>query len=246
MTFSPGTNFYVNNWHASGEQNLIESLIIEAIKWYGMDMFYMPRRYGNLDPVYTEDASSYYDRAYPIEMYIKSVDGFQGEGDFLSKFGVEIRDRVTFTVARRIWSKEVGSNESDKTRPYEGDLIYFPLNRKIFKIMFVEHESVFYQLGALQTFDLICELFEYSNETFNTGIPEVDNLTKKYEFDYTDVGLHTESGDVLVDENEEIPILFEEFEPNSTILEENDMFQEKGLEILNFSEIDPFAEGQRY
>lgn len=246
MTFSPGTNFYFNNWKATGEQNLIESLIIESIKIYGMDMMYLPRRYGNLDPIYTEDSSSFYDRAYPIELYIKSVDGFQGEGDFLSKFGVEIRDRVTFTVARRIWSKEVGSNENDKPRPFEGDLIYFPLNRKIFKIMFVEHEAIFYQLGALQTFDLVCELFEYSNETFNTGIPDVDGLTKKYEFDYTDVGLHTEDGIMLVDENEGIPILFEDFEINSSILDENDMYQEKGLEILNFSEIDPFAEGGRY
>ena len=68
----------------------------------------------------------------------------------------------------------------------------------------------------------------------------------KYEFDYTDVGLHTEDGIMLVDENEGIPILFEDFEINSIILDENDMYQEKGLEILNFSEIDPFAEGGRY
>ena len=246
MTFSPGTNFYFNNFKATGEQNLIESLIIESIKIYGQDMFYMPRRYGNLDPVYTEDASSFYDRAYPIELYIKSIDGFQGEGDFLSKFGVEIRDRVTLTVARRVWSKEVGSQENDKTRPYEGDLIYFPLNRKIFKIMFVEHEAIFYQLGALQTFDLICELFEYSNETFSTGIPEIDKLTKKYESDYTLFGFTTEDGFQLIDENESLPILPEDFDITSTSLDDSDMFQEKGLEILNFTEIDPFAEGGRY
>ena len=246
MTFSPGTNFYFNNFKATGEQNLIESLIIESIKIYGQDMFYMPRRYGNLDPVYTEDASSFYNRAYPIELYIKSIDGFQGEGDFLSKFGVEIRDRVTLTVARRVWSKEVGSQENDKTRPYEGDLIYFPLNRKIFKIMFVEHEAIFYQLGALQTFDLICELFEYSNETFSTGIPEIDKLTKKYESDYTLFGFTTEDGFQLIDENESLPILPEDFDITSTSLDDSDMFQEKGLEILNFTEIDPFAEGGRY
>lgn len=246
MTFSPGTNYYFNNFHSSGEQNLIESLIIESIKVYGQDMMYIPRRYGNLDPVYTEDASSFYDRAYPIELYIKSIDGFQGEGDFLSKFGVEIRDRVTFTVARRIWAKEIGSQENDKTRPYEGDIIYFPLNRKLFKIMFVEHESVFYQLGALQTYDLICELFEYSNETFETGIPEIDELTKKYEFDYTDVGFHTEDGFQLIDENEGIPLLPEDFELASHSLDDSDMFQKEGEKFLNFTEFDPFAEGGRY
>jgi hypothetical protein len=240
-----GTNFYFNNFQASNEQGVIEDLIIESIKIYGQDMHYLPRRYGKLDEVYTEDAASFYDRAYPIELYIKSVDGFQGDGDFLSKFGVEIRDRVTFTMARRIFSDEVGSNEGT-TRPYEGDLIYFPLNKKIFKIMFVEHEAIFYQLGSLQTFDVICELFEYSGETFSTGIPEVDILTKKYEFDFTDAGLMTEAGDILVDETEGIPILFEEYAQKNDLLDDGDMFQQQGNTFLDFTEIDPFAEGRRW
>lgn len=240
-----GTNFYFNNFTNSGEQLLIENLIIESIKIYGQDMFYMPRRYGNLDPVYTEDAASFYDRAYNVEFYIKSVDGFQGDGDFLSKFGVEIRDRVTLTIARRIFTEEVGTNEGT-TRPYEGDLIYFPLNKKIFKIMFVEHEAIFYQLGALQTFDVVCELFEYSGETFNTGIPEVDSLATKYQFDFTDVGLQTEDGIMLVDEVQMIPLVQEDFEIKSPIYDDNDMFQAQGNNIIDFTEIDPFTEGRRW
>lgn len=240
-----GTNFYFNNFTNSGEQLLIENLIIESIKIYGNDMFYLPRRYGNLDPVYTEDAASFYDRAYPIELYIKSVDGFQGDGDFLSKFGVQIRDRVTFTMARRIFSDEVGSNEGT-TRPFEGDIIYFPLNKKLFKIMFVEHEAIFYQLGSLQTFDVICELFEYSGENFSTGIPEVDVLTKKYEFDFTDSGLLTETGDLLTDEQENLPILFENYSQKNDILDDGDMFQQQANGFLDFTEIDPFAEGRRW
>lgn len=240
-----GTNFYFNNFQASNEQGVIEDLIIESIKIYGQDMFYLPRRYGNLDPVYTEDAASFYDRAYPIELYIKSVDGFQGDGDFLSKFGVQIRDRVTFTMARRIFSDEVGSNEGT-TRPFEGDIIYFPLNKKLFKIMFVEHEAIFYQLGSLQTFDVICELFEYSGETFSTGIPEVDVLTKKYEFDFTDSGLLTETGDLLTDEQENLPILFENYSQKNDILDDGDMFQQQANGFLDFTEIDPFAEGRRW
>lgn len=241
-----GTNFYFNNFQNTGEQRLIEDLIIESIKIYGQDMFYMPRRFGNLDQVYTEDASSYYDRAYPIELYIKNVDGFSGDGDFLSKFGVEIRDRVTFTMARRIFDEEVGSNENT-TRPHEGDLIYFPLNKKIFMIMFVEHEAIFYQLGSLQTFDVVCELFEYSNETFATGIPEVDSLTKKYEFDFTYAGLYEETGVFqLIDETEGLPIFFEDYEQKSELLDDNDMFQQQGNNFLDFTEIDPFAEGRRW
>jgi hypothetical protein len=241
-----GTNFYFNNFQASNEQGIIEDLIIESIKIYGQDMYYLPRRFSNLDPVFTEDASSFYDRAYPIELYIKSVDGFAGDGDFLSKFGLEIRDRVTFTMARRIFSDEVGSNEGT-TRPLEGDIIYFPLNKKLFQIMFVEHEAIFYQLGALQTFDVTCELFEYSNETFSTGIPEVDILTKKYETDFTEAGLFTESGNFqLVDEEEGLPILFEEYAQKSDLLDDGDMFQQQGNTFLDFTEIDPFAEGRRW
>ena len=240
-----GTNFYFNNFTNSSEQRLIEDLIIESIKIYGQDMYYLPRRFGSLDPVYTEDAASFYDRAYPIELYIKNVDGFQGDGDFLSKFGVEIRDRVTFTMARRIFSDEIGSNEGT-TRPYESDIIYFPLIKKLFKIMFVEHEAIFYQLGALQTFDVVCELFEYSGETFTTGIPEVDVLTKKYEFDFTEAGLLTETGDLLTDEQENLPILFEEYAQKTDILDDGDMFQQQGNTFLDFTEIDPFAEGRRW
>ena len=243
-----GTNFYFNNFQASNEQGIIEDLIIESIKIYGQDMYYLPRRFANLDPVYTEDSTSFYDRAYPIELYIKSVDGFAGDGDFLSKFGLEIRDRVTFTMARRIFSDEVGSNEGT-TRPLEGDVIYFPLNKKLFKIMFVEHEAIFYQLGSLQTFDIICELFEYSNETFSTGIPEIDILTDKYESDFTDAGLFTESGTgnhQLVDETEGLPILFEEYAQKTDILDDGDMFQEQANTFLDFTEIDPFAEGRRW
>jgi hypothetical protein len=241
-----GTNFYFNNFQASNEQGIIEDLIIESIKIYGQDMYYLPRRFSNLDPVFTEDASSFYDRAYPIELYIKSVDGFAGDGDFLSKFGLEIRDRVTFTMARRIFSDEVGSNEGT-TRPLEGDVIYFPLNKKLFQIMFVEHEAIFYQLGSLQTFDVTCELFEYSNETFSTGIPEVDILTKKYETDFTEAGLFTESGNFqLVDEEEGLPILFEEYAQKSDLLDDGDMFQQQGNTFLDFTEIDPFAEGRRW
>ena len=240
-----GTSFYFNNFNASGEQNLIEDLMIESIKVYGQDMFYLPRKYVNYDQLYTEDDASIYDRAYGVEFYIKSVDGFQGDGDFLSKFGVEIRDRVTFTVARRVFSQEVAVNEGT-VRPLEGDLIYFPLNKKIFKITFVEHESIFYQLGALQVFDVVCELFEYSNETFSTGIPEIDILTKKYEFDFTDVGLHTENGIMLVDEIQALPLVPENFAIQSQILEDNDLFQTGGNNIIDFTEIDPFAEGRRY
>jgi hypothetical protein len=245
MAYAPGTNFYVNNFQNNNEQLLIEDLIIEAIKFYGIDLYYIPRKYTAVDKVYTEDPSSTYGRAYPIEMYIRSVDGFQGDGDFLSKFGVEIRDRVTFTVARRIWLDEIGRSVAT-TRPYEGDLIWLPLNNKPFKITFVEHESVFYQLGALQTFELTCELFEYSNETFDTGIPEIDHLMNKYSTDLDEEGLLSEDGDVLLTE-EGLPVLPESATDTlPTTKDDSDFYQGQGYDIIDFSEHDPLSEGKRY
>lgn len=248
MVFSPGTNFYFNNFTNSQEQLLIENLIIESIKIYGLDMYYLPRTINNLDPIYGADDSSSYDAAWNVEMYIKNVDGFAGDGDLLSKFGLEIRDQITFVVSRRIFSEAVGDVQ-DQIRPNEGDLIFFPLNQKIFRINFVEHESIFYQMGSLQVYELKCELFEYSGEVFNTGIEYVDGLTSNYSMDLLENGsLLTEEGYVLVDEIQGIPLGFEQYESafDTSIGSENDYYQEKGLQIIDFSEFDPFSEGENW
>ena len=106
------------------------------------------------------------------------MDGFEGEGDFVGRFGLEIRDQITFSVAQsRFQSLNTGLS-----RPNEGDLIYFPLTKKLFVIQYVEHEAVFYQTGKLQTYDLQCELYEYSDEDFDTGITAIDNVEKENAF----------------------------------------------------------------
>ena len=209
-------------------------------------MYYIPRTLNNLDTVYTEDSVSSYDSAWLVELYIKNVDGFGGDGDFLSKFGVEIRDRVTLTLSRRIFAQAIG-NKVSIVRPQEGDLIYFPLNNKIFMIKFVEHEAIFYQLGALQTYDLVCELFEYSGERFSTGIPQLDELDDPYKnFDINNVGLLTETDGALADEEQGLPILFEEYTSEDNAFTDNDYYQTQGNNFIDFTEIDPFTEGRRY
>lgn len=238
------TNFYFNNFTNSQEQLLIENLIIESIKIYGQDMFYIPRTTGSYDALYTEDDSPEYNSAFLVELYIKSIDGFQGDGDFLSKFGLEIRDRVTLTIARRVFADEIG-NANQLIRPREGDLIYFPLNNKIFQIKFVEHEAIFYQLGALQTYDLQCELFEYSNEKFSTGIPQVDDLSIPYQNNPSDGTFAMEDGVNLAVENGD-NLALENYSQGSALQEENDFFQEQGNTFIDFTEIDPFSEGGRY
>jgi len=168
------TNTYFRNFDARNEQELLHSLVTESIQIYGHDVNYIPRTLVNTDTILGEDSISEYKDAYSIEMYIKSVDGFEGEGDLVSKFGLEIRDQIVFSVARRAWEGlDIG------VRPKEGDLIYFPLTEKLFQIMFVEHETPFYQTGALPTFDLTCELFTYSDEKIDTGVEEVDVIEQK-------------------------------------------------------------------
>jgi len=163
------------------EQTLIEDLVIESIKIYGMDVWYIPRTLVAKDDILNEDDLSTFSEAHMAEMYVKSVDGFEGEGDFLSKFGLEIRDSITMTIARRTYESEVGAYRTSNTRPMEGDLIYLPLNNKAFEIQHVEHESIFYQMGSLQMYDLRAELFEYSGERFRTGQKFIDELYKNFD-----------------------------------------------------------------
>lgn len=148
---------------------------------YGQDVYYIPRSLIGVDEILNEDYSRFVD-AYAIEMYIESVDGFAGEGDLLSKFGLQIRDQATFVVSRRRWEQLVGiwNNQINNLRPNEGDLIYLPLSNSIFEIRFVEHESPFYQLSNLPVYKLQCELFEYGQEEFETGIREVDRIEERF------------------------------------------------------------------
>lgn len=215
------TNFYFGNFSNSGEQNLIEDLIIETIRMYGMDMWYLPRKLGALDDVLNEDDQPIFDSAFMVEMYVKNVEGFEGDGQFLSKFGLQIRDSITFSMSMRRFTEDVGSH-NDEVRPNEGDLIYFPLNKKIFEVMFVDNKPIFYQMGALQMYDLRCELFEYSNEVFATNITEIDVLLDRYKTTANNTIAGIESIDPIAD---------------------NLTFQTTADEFLDFTESDPFGEG---
>ena len=167
------TNHYINQHSSTPEQNLVHDLIIESIKFYGIDVYWIPRTASsNEDQIYGEDVTESYNAAYLLEMYIKNVEGFEGQGEFLSKFGLDIRDQITFTTSIRRFEQL----DSGYVRPREGDLIYFPLNKKLFEIEFVEHESIFYQAGTLPVYDLRCELFAYNQQAINTGIDEVDQI----------------------------------------------------------------------
>ncbi len=158
------------------EQNLVEDLIVESLRMYGHNCFYLPRKIVNEDTILGEAADSSFEDAYEVEMYLEGVEGFEGEGDLYSKFGVEVRDTATFILSRRSWERFVSldTNLATGLRPNEGDLIYFPLSKSVFEIKFVEHENPFYQLGKLFVFKMTCDLFEYSGEDFDTNIAALD------------------------------------------------------------------------
>lgn len=238
-------NAFFNQYTTSTEQDLLEDLIVESIKIYGFDVDYLPRVSLNTDSVYTQYTSSAFVDAVPVEMYVKNVLGFAGEGDFVSRFGLEIRDQVTFTISKKRFQVEVANgsfvntyssanvevsngNYTDEaisiSRPREGDVIYFPLANTFFEIKFVEHEEVFYPLGKLQTFDLRCETMEYGGQIFATGNSTLDGYM-------AGLSLGVESGNTSSGANNVAGAI------NFNIQQEFD-------QIVDFTENDPFASGQ--
>ena len=173
------TNPYFRQ-NVRSEQTLYEDIVIESLKMFGQDLYYLPRDIVNEDKIFGDDVPSRFNSSYKIEMYIENVEGFDGEGDLFTRFGVEIRDEATFIVARKRWLSIIGryDNEINSERPREGDLIYVPMSKSMFEIMHVEHEQPFYQLSNLPTYKMRCTLFEYSDEDFDTGVEEIDNIER--------------------------------------------------------------------
>ena len=167
------------------EQNLTESLIIESIRQYGREFYYIPRTLVAVDDILGEDPLSKFENAYMIECYIDNVENFGGNGAFMSKFGLFIEEQAQLTVARKRWEELVASAGTTvlPNRPAEGDLMYFPLTKGLFEIKFVEHQNPFYQLGKLYVYKLKIELFQYSSERITTDVPEINNFALDMTFD---------------------------------------------------------------
>lgn len=177
-------NVYFSQGETS-EKRLYDDIIIESLKIYGHDAYYIPRTIVNTNAIFDEDALSKFGDAYMIEAYVENVDGFAGDGDLLTKFGVEIRDQLNLIISTRRWEDLIGRFETDvnsyaTSRPKEGDLIYLPLVKGLFEISFVEDETPFYQLQNLSTFKLTLELFEYNNQAIDTGVDEIDKFETEF------------------------------------------------------------------
>ena len=242
------TNFYFQSGIPGGrssEQLLMEDIVIECLKIYGFDTYYIPRAAVNEDKVLGEDVLNQYTSAYPLEMYMQNVTGFEGDGDLLTKFGVEFRDTATFVVARRRWD-EVIARSGDAvltTRPAEGDIVYFPLTKAFFEIKRVDATDPFFQVGKLYVYKLQCELMQFSSERFDTGVSEIDSIADGDSLDINEFNLLLQSGDRA---------LLEEYSPAGIVLQsynlgnimpnvDNEDFRGE-ISVLDFSERNPFGE----
>lgn len=244
------TNFYFQSGLTSGttnEQRLIEDLIIESLKIYGQDIYYLPRTQVATDDIFDEDTLSQFTQAYPLEMYIQNVDGFEGQGELFTKFGIEIRDQATFVLSKRRWEQMVqtsGGLFSLEARPSEGDLLFFPLTGSMLEIKMVEFQNPFYQLSKINVFNLQCETFEYSSEVINTGIAVIDNIYAEQNIDMFLYQFLLEDGTLLLQEDGTSIILEDYALTKSTERTDNTDFilENEADDILDFSEVNPFGE----
>jgi len=272
---------YFNNFKSGAHQSLIERQIVESIKRTGHEIKYIPRDIVKDDKIFGEDVLSKFTDAAVIEAYVKEVDGYGGQGKLMSKFGFEVRDKVTFTISRlrfkqiqteklMLETSYVMQNENrqkykygetqgfileDGSRdgysitwdiPREGDLIYFGMVDRLFEIQYVSRESLFYQHGALYTFDLECEFFEYSSERFETNDSNINEINK-FSTDVTFNELIGEDGnEIELEETEgsvvnETPILDDQI-PSA----QNNEIQKEADDIIDFSKINPLIERSKW
>ena len=253
------TNVYFDTGTTS-EQRLYEDLIIEQLKIYGQDVYYLPRKIANKDTIFGEDPASSFDDSYIIEMYVDNTDGYMGEQEIIKKFGLELRDDIVFTLSKLRWETLV-KNNSDLTaeRPQEGDLVYFPTTNAFFEIQFVEHEQPFYQQSALPVYKLSCTRFEYSSERLDTGISTIDSVetslsTDTMQFQFS---LENETGSIVLESsigaidyliNEDFTMADQATNDQGQIFETQagTTTSSTSDDILDFSERNPFGEVDEY
>lgn len=243
------TNFYFQSGQGQGqtnEQRLVEDLIIESLKIYGHDAYYLPRTLVNKDTIFDEDELSKFTQAYPLEMYLDNVNGYEGQGDIFTRFGLEVRDQATFVLAKRRWEDMVltsGGTFTQTTRPSEGDLIYLEKTKSLFEIRYVDFQNPFYQLNQIYVFRLTCELFEYSSEDLDTGITTIDGIETKYSQDMLEYQMLLEDGGLWLKEDTGSLIL-EAYQ--TSVMEPIDNLDFDRIQflegILDFSEKNPFGE----
>jgi len=243
----------------TNEKSLYEDLIIEGLKIYGHDVYYLPRTLVNRDLILGEDSLSKFDDSYLIEMYVETTEGLAGEQELINKFGLEIREETTFMLSKRRWMDAVDSYHTmiKEGRPNEGDIIYYPLMNKFFEISFVEDQEPFFQLGNLPVYKLRARTWEYSSEKLDTGVTDIDSAEDQYSLDQLahqfmledgTGSLQLENDSVNGDANYFINEAYN-LQTQSTYAQNLDLDSQAGFntedtsdDILDFTERNPFGE----
>ena len=239
-----------NGIGSDAEKRLYENLIIEGLKIYGQDVYYLPRTLVNRDLILGEDVASKFNAAYLAEMYMETTEGFAGQQEIINKFGLEIREDTTFMVSKRRWLDLVDDPATliVSGRPNEGDIIYMPLMNSFFEIQFVEDQEPFFQLGQLPVYKLRCTRFEYSSERLDTGVSEIDAAEDKYSLDQLAHQMSLENDGADSSSNY---LLMETYniQSQSPYADNNDLDTQAGFDtsstaddILDFTERNPFGE----
>lgn len=246
----PTLNPFFRNLNYTLEQRLLEDLVIESIQIHGVNLMYMPRVHVNIDELFLQDPLSQFNQALRVEAYIKNFEGWTGEGDLMSKFGISMSDQITFCVAVKRFNQLIGSRVN-LIRPQEGDLIFFEIPnalqedhakdlRSLFEIKFVEHESVFYSTGALQFYELRCERFNYNSEEFNTGVDDIDEIQAEYSVTTDTFRILTTDGNFLCDTDGN-RLIRAEYDPSLIdTTNQNDYLITDANTFISFNERDPF------
>ena len=242
------TNVYFNTG-TKPEQRLYENLIIEQLRAFGQDVYYLPRKLVNEDTLFGEDTLSSFNDAYQVEMYLDNIEGFEGQKEMMTRFGLDMQDEATWVVSKRRFEQLISTDQNliVTTRPNEGDLIYFPLAKKLFEISFVDQDDPFYQIANLPVFKMRCRTFEYSSEVMDTVISDIDGIQTSESLDAlgyqivletaTESGtnhLITEDGAFIVQEDYNIDII--------DTSSDSEYFETQGDSILDFTERNPFGE----
>lgn len=237
-------NTYFNNYMVSDEQQLVRNLLAEATQIYGKDVYYLPLERTHYDAIYNQDDLHEYNIAIAIEMYIESYDSFKGDGTFLGKFNLEIRDQLIFTVVKKRFEDSV-QNVIEIDRPREGDIIYFPLVKRMYRITFVDYKPTMYAFDDLPQYAITTELIEYSGETFNTGIRDIDIIVPKMSLDLLENGLYNESDVILTNENDDFLIYddpIDVIDNKTAIISDNEDFQTESDSIVDFTDMNPLID----
>ena len=248
-----------NGIGSDAEKRLYENLIIEGLKIYGQDVYYLPRTLVNRDLILGEDVASKFNAAYLAEMYMETTEGFAGQQEIINKFGLEIREDTTFMVSKRRWQDLVDDPGTliVSGRPNEGDVIYMPLMNSFFEIQFVEDQEPFFQLGNLPVYKLRCTRFEYSSERLDTGVADIDAAEDKYSLDQLahQMSLENEDGALLLEadgpdsSSHYLLLATYNLQTQSPYADNNDLDTAAGFDtsstaddILDFTERNPFGE----